>query len=61
MSLIACTSKCAHQEEGYCTLARAAAAGVPDGVECCVHFMPQGSALQNGVNGLADVLNLEDG
>lgn len=41
MSLIPCTSNCMYQEDGYCTLERAASSGAPCGVKDCVHFLPK--------------------
>ena len=41
MSLIACTSDCVYQQDGYCTLERAASCGLPDESESCVHFVPR--------------------
>ena len=40
MSLIPCTSACAYQQDGLCTLDSAAAAGTPSLGGACVHFIP---------------------
>ena len=48
MSLIACTSGCVYQKDGYCTLTRAAATGALCGpAEPCVNFMPRSEASQD--------------
>ena len=41
MSLIACTSDCVYQQDGYCSLERAASCGLPDDKESCVNFVPR--------------------
>ena len=41
MSLIACTSDCVYQQDGYCALERAASCGLPDDAERCVNFVPR--------------------
>lgn len=38
--MIPCTSECAYQSDGLCTLDSAAAAGVPALGGACVHFIP---------------------
>lgn len=43
--MIPCTSKCAYQNDGICTLDSAAAAGVPSLGGACVHFIPQDARL----------------
>lgn len=49
MSLIACTSDCVYQRDGYCALVRAASTGAPCEREPCVNFVPrQSDALQHG-------------
>jgi hypothetical protein len=48
MSLIACTSHCIYQEDGYCALDRAACVGQPSTDEDCVNFIPRpGTAVLN--------------
>ena len=44
MSLIACTSACVHQRDGYCSLARADSAGLPCAHDPCVNFLPRPAA-----------------
>ncbi len=41
MSLIACTSDCVYQQDGYCALERAASCGSPSTDEPCVNFVPR--------------------
>lgn len=41
MSLIACTSDCVYQQDGYCALARALSYGSPSDTEPCVNFVPK--------------------
>lgn len=41
MSLIACTSDCVYQQDGYCSLERAVSCGLPDSLESCVNFVPR--------------------
>lgn len=41
MSLIACTDACVYQQDGYCTLERAASCGLPGPEHACVNFAPQ--------------------
>ncbi len=40
MSLIACSSDCLYQENGYCNLNHAAAIGVPSETGC-IHYIPK--------------------
>ncbi|SMC50465.1 hypothetical protein SAMN02745168_1281 [Papillibacter cinnamivorans DSM 12816] len=40
MSLIACTSHCVYQQDGFCSLERAASSGEPSGDNACVNFVP---------------------
>lgn len=44
MSLIACTSKCVYQRDGYCGLERALSCGLPNDDETCVNFVPRHSS-----------------
>ena len=46
VSLIACTSACVYQQDGYCTLERASSCGVPCAESPCVNFVPRGTAVQ---------------
>ena len=41
VSLIACTSACVYQQDGYCTLERASSCGVPCAESPCVNFVPR--------------------
>lgn len=41
MSLIACTSDCVYQQDGYCGLERAVSFGLPSDDETCVNFVPR--------------------
>lgn len=41
MSLIACTSDCVYQQDGYCALERAVSCGLPNDIEPCVNFVPR--------------------
>lgn len=41
LSLIACTSDCVYQQDGYCALERAVSCGLPSDVEPCVNFVPR--------------------
>ncbi len=45
MSLIACTDPCVYQQDGRCSLARAASGG-GSGLSRCVNFVPR--SQQNG-------------
>jgi len=49
MSLICCTSRCVYQQEGICTLERAASMGTVQAAKhtsSCMHFIPT-AGLQN--------------
>jgi len=39
--LIACTDACVYQQDGYCTLERAASCGLPGPENTCVNFIPR--------------------
>ena len=55
MSLIACTSDCVYQQDGYCALVRAGSTGAPDPHESCVNFVPKRpTASQHGRECLPD-------
>ena len=41
VSLIACTSACVYQQDGYCRLERASSCGVPCAESPCVNFVPR--------------------
>ncbi|MDO4516413.1 MAG: hypothetical protein Q4C76_04655 [Bacillota bacterium] len=56
MSLIPCTDPCIYQQEGYCTLARAASTGEAALLRDCVHYCPIQSS-QKHRQGLPDVLH----
>ena len=51
LSLIVCTDPCVYQQDGYCSLARAASCGSTGG-SGCVNFVPR---LQNGGQCFPDV------
>lgn len=41
MSLIACVSDCVYQQDGFCSLERAASCGEPAGDNACVNYVPR--------------------
>lgn len=47
MSLIACTDSCVYQQDGYCTLERAASCGSPGPETACVNFVPRRNSCAN--------------
>ena len=47
MSLIQCTAPCVYQQEGQCTLVRAASPGPPN-EHGCLNFVPQFPSKQGG-------------
>lgn len=55
MSLIACLSSCVYQQDGYCSLERAASAGTPGELESCVNFVPK--SLQKRSQSLSNIIN----
>ena len=55
MSLISCTDPCVYQQDGLCTLSRAASCGAPGAQARCVNFVPRLAASENRAQGLADV------
>ena len=58
MSLIACTSDCVYQQDGYCSLERAASPGMPCQADPCVNFVPRrkpAATSQDGRQRLPDV------
>lgn len=55
MTLIPCTDPCIYQQEGRCTLARAASCGEAALMRDCVHFLPRPSKQDS--HGLPDVLH----
>lgn len=60
MSLIACTSNCVYQQDGCCTLERAASCGFPDKQSPCVNFIPRRLTVSNnGSQSLTDVMYLD--
>lgn len=59
MSLISCTDPCVYQQEGCCTLARAASCGTPGGAGQCVNFVPR--SLQNRAQSLPNVVHPNQG
>ncbi len=52
MSLIACTSPCVYQQDGYCSLDRAVSCGAPTRRDPCVNFVPRS---QDGGQRLSDI------
>lgn len=54
MSLIPCTDQCIYQEDGYCSLSRAASCAVTGQAAGCVNFVPR---LKNGAERLSDVIH----
>ena len=58
LSLIQCTSPCVYQQDGQCTLVRAASPGVPN-EHGCLNFVPQ-SGLQQRRQGLSDVAHPDE-
>ncbi len=58
MSLIACTSDCVYQQDGYCSLERAASCGMPCPADPCVNFVPRyrkPGISKNGRKSLPDI------
>ena len=61
LSLIACTSNCVYQQDGYCSLERAVSGGLPCPEDPCVNFIPRrASALQNSAERLPDIADRND-
>lgn len=60
MSYIACTDPCVYQQDGYCSLARAASFGMPSEETRCVNFVPKRKSSQKDGQRLADVGNLNE-
>lgn len=56
MSLIPCTDPCVYQQDGYCSLARAASCAAPGSAVGCVNFVPRS---KHGAEGLADVVHAD--
>lgn len=54
MSLIPCTDHCVYQQDGYCSLSRAASCAAPGNAVGCVNFVPRS---KNGTESLADVVH----
>ena len=54
MSLIQCTSPCIYQQDGQCTLVRAASQGPPN-PHRCLNFVPAKISLQQSGQGLPDI------
>lgn len=57
MSLIACTSPCVYQQDGSCTLERAASCYTASDEAGCVNFVPRS---QQGRQRLPDVADLDE-
>ena len=54
MSLIPCTDHCIYQQDGYCSLSRAASCAVSGTAVGCVNFVPRS---QNRTECLTDVVH----
>lgn len=54
MSLIPCTDPCIYQQDGCCTLCRAASCSTPGNAAGCVNYVP---VSKNGTEGLADIVH----
>ena len=54
MSLIPCTDHCVYQQDGYCSLSRAASCAAPGSAAGCVNFVPRS---QNRAERLTDVVH----
>lgn len=54
MSLIPCTDHCVYQQDGYCTLSRAASCATPGSTVDCVNFVPRS---QNRAECLTNVVH----
>ena len=59
MSLIFCSAPCIYQQEGQCTLVRAASPG-PRNPHGCLNFVPAVSPSQQGGQGLPDVAHPDE-
>lgn len=57
VSLIACTSRCVYQRNGYCRLDKAASCGVPTKQDPCVNFIPRS---QDGGQCLPDISHTDE-
>ena len=56
MNLISCTDPCIYQQEGYCTLARAASTGESALLRDCIHYLPRNPS-QKHCQGLTNVFH----
>lgn len=54
MSLIPCTDHCIYQQDGYCTLSRAASCATPGSIVGCVNYVPRS---QHGAERLSDIVH----
>ncbi len=54
MSLIPCTDQCIYQQDGYCTLSRAASCAAVGSAAGCVNFVP---SSKNSAERLSDVVH----
>ena len=59
MSLIFCSAPCIYQQEGQCTLVRAASPG-PRNPHGCLNFVPAVPRSQQGGQGLPDVAHPDE-
>lgn len=61
MSLIACTSNCVYQQDGYCSLVRAGSTGAPCAEDPCVNFVPRSStASQHRAERFPDISDADE-
>ena len=56
MSLISCTDNCVYQQDGYCSLSRAASCAEPGCSANCVNYVPRS---QNGAERLTDIAHTD--
>jgi hypothetical protein len=47
VNLIACTNNCIYQQNGCCSLDRAASGGVTDKNAGCIHYVPKHSDINS--------------
>ncbi|MFQ8760642.1 MAG: hypothetical protein ACLSAF_15615 [Intestinimonas sp.] len=55
LSLIACTSECIYQQDGYCVLTHATSIGTPSHLNSCVNFAPRKDHSQNCTERLPNI------
>lgn len=59
LSLIPCTDPCIYQQDGCCTLSRAASGGDPAQLRDCVHYLPRPASKEHRQS-LPDVLHRDE-